>query len=104
MSAHDFEPTLRQLGRVLIEREERRRMPGGLAETWTDWWAAAAADPALAGLVAERAARMIDSEHHGSPAGRLSVQLAALRVAGFAEVGTLWQCGDSRLLCGVRPL
>jgi SAM-dependent methyltransferase len=101
MSADDSEPTLGRLGRVLIEREEQRRMPGGLAETWTDWWAAAAADPALAGLVAERAARRVDSEHHGSPAGRLSVQVAALRAAGFAEVGTLWQRGESRLLCGV---
>jgi hypothetical protein len=24
-------------------------------------------------------------------------------VAGFAEVGTLWQRGDNRLLCGVLP-
>jgi len=25
----------------------------------------------------------------------------ALRKAGFGEVGTLWQVGDNRLLCGV---
>jgi hypothetical protein len=25
----------------------------------------------------------------------------ALRRAGFTEVGTLWQLGDNRLLCGV---
>ena len=103
MSADDSEPTLGRLERVLIEREEQRRRPGGLAETWTDWWAAAAADPALAGLVAERAARRVDTEHHDSPAGRLSVQAGALRSAGFAEVGTLWQRGESRLLCGVLP-
>jgi SAM-dependent methyltransferase len=103
MSPDDSEPTLGRLGRVLIEREEQRRMPGGLAETWTDWWEAAAADPALAELVAERAVRRVDSGHHGSPAGRLSVQVHALRTAGFAEVGTLWQRGDSRLLCGVLP-
>jgi SAM-dependent methyltransferase len=101
--AIDADPLTLSLGRALIEREEQRRMPGGLPETWTDWWAAAAADPALAGLVAERAARWVDSEHHGSPAGRLSVQVAALRSAGFSEVGTLWQRGESRLLCGVLP-
>jgi SAM-dependent methyltransferase len=103
MRDDDSEPTLVRLGRALIEREERRRFPDGLTETWTDWWESAAADPALAAQVAEREARRVDSEHHGSPAGRLSVHVAALRSAGFAEVGTLWQRGESRLLCAVRP-
>jgi hypothetical protein len=62
---------------------------------------AAAADPALAGLYAERAARQVESEHHGSPAGLLSVHADALKAAGFSEVGTLWQRGENRLLCGV---
>ena len=26
----------------------------------------------------------------------------ALRAAGFSEVGTLWQRGNNRILCGVR--
>jgi SAM-dependent methyltransferase len=99
----DTAPQLRRLERALIEREERRRFPGGHAESWTDWWAAAAADPALAALHAERAARAVESEHHGSPAGRLSVHIAALRAAGFAEIGTLWQRGENRVLCGVLP-
>jgi SAM-dependent methyltransferase len=96
-------PTLRRLGKALIEREERRRAPGGHAESWTGWWADAAADPELAGLYAEREARRVESEHHGSPVGRLSVHVEALRAAGFAEVGTLWQRGENRLLCGVLP-
>ena len=45
----EAEPTLRRLGRALIEREEQRRFAGGHAETWTDWWDAAAADSELAG-------------------------------------------------------
>jgi SAM-dependent methyltransferase len=102
MRDDDTEPTLVRLGRALIEREEQRRLPDGLAETWTDWWESAAADPALAALVAEREARRVDSEHHGSPAGLLRVHVAALRSAGFAEVGTLWQRGENRLLCAVR--
>jgi SAM-dependent methyltransferase len=96
-------PTLDRLGWTLIEREEQRRFPGGQTESWTDWWAAAASDSVLAALVAERTARQVESEHHGSPAGLLSVHVAALRAAGFAEVGTLWQRGANRLLCGVRP-
>jgi SAM-dependent methyltransferase len=99
----DSQPTLARLGKALIEREERRRFANGHPETWTDWWESAAADPALAALAAERDARRVESEHHGSPAGLLHVHVAALRSAGFAEVGTLWQRGEKRLLCGVRP-
>lgn len=103
MRDDDSKPTLVMLGRALIEREERRRSPDGHGETWMDWWESAAADPALAPLVAEREARRVESEHHDSPAGLLGVHVAALTSAGFAEVGTLWQRGDNRLLCGVRP-
>ena len=99
----DDAPVLARLGHSLIEREERRRFPGGHAETWGGWWQAAAHDPDLAPLYAERQARQVESEHHGSPAGRLSVHSEALRTAGFAEVGTLWQRGENRLLCGVLP-
>ena len=96
-------PTLERLGRALTARAERRRFPAGLAETWTDWWSAVSADAILAGLYAEREARKVESEHHGSPSGRLSVHVDAMRAAGFAEIGTLWQHGENRLLCGVLP-
>lgn len=96
-------PTLARLDRALAERAEQRACTGQPAETWTDWWAAVSADPALANLRAAREDRRVDSEHHGSAAGYLSVHVAALRAAGFAEIGTLWQSGDSRVLCGVAP-
>jgi SAM-dependent methyltransferase len=96
-------PTLARLGRVLIEREEQRRQPDGQAETWAGWWDAARAEPGLAGAVDARLRLGLDSEHHGAPAGRLSVHLASLRSAGFAEIGTLWQRGENRLLCAVLP-
>jgi len=99
----DAAPALQRLQRALLQREEERRFPGGHAESWTDWWASAAVDPALAGLHAERSARAVESEHHGSPAGRLSVHVDALRAAGFAEIGTLWQRGENRVLCGILP-
>jgi len=94
-------PVLARLGRALIVREEARRFPGGHPENWQDWWDAVAAEPALAGQLAARASRMIDNEHHGSPSGRLSTHVDALRAAGFAEIGTLWQRGENRLLCAV---
>jgi SAM-dependent methyltransferase len=92
-------PTLARLGRALVECEVRRNPDSGA--TWSGWWAEVRADPALAGLAVSRDSRGIDAEHHGSPAGLLATHVAALRKAGFAEIGTLWQLGDNRLLCGV---
>ncbi len=95
-------PTLVRLEHELLEREDQRRFPDGHGEGWTRWWEAAAADPALSSLVAERAQRAVDANHHGSPSGLLATHVDALQAAGFAEVGTLWQRGGNRLLCGVR--
>ena len=95
-------PVLAGLGRALRQREERRRFPDGDSETWAGWWEAAMADPALAGPAAERERRHYTAEHHGSESRLLRVHSRALRRAGFGEVGTLWQRGDARLLCGVR--
>jgi SAM-dependent methyltransferase len=103
MAEDDTAPTLARLGRAVTARREERYASANRIETWDDWWAAVAADPDLAALNAERDARDVDSQHHGSPAGLLSVQTQALRAAGFAEVGILWQHGFNRLLCGVLP-
>ncbi|HUL24638.1 MAG TPA: class I SAM-dependent methyltransferase [Streptosporangiaceae bacterium] len=95
-------PVIEKLAEVLIEREEQRRFPQGHTETWAGWWEAAAADPALAGLTARRERLRLDSEHHGSASGLLATHVEALHAAGFSEVGTLWQRGSNRILCGVR--
>jgi SAM-dependent methyltransferase len=96
-------PTLARLERVLLEQEERRRHPDGHSESWSGWWDAVRADPALAEAVQARQLLGLESEHHGSPSGRLGVHVTALRAAGFAEVGTIWQRGESRVLCAVLP-
>ena len=95
-------PVLARLERALLDREEKRRFPGGHGETWTGWWDAVAADPALAGPVAEREAWRDHADHHGWATRLLDTHLTALRQAGFAEAGTLWQRGQNRLLCAVR--
>ncbi len=94
-------PTLLRIGRAIIEREERRRAPAGHAEDWSGWWAAVKADQELADLVAERERKQTGGGHHGSPSGLLATHVDALTAAGFAEIGTLWQRGDNRLLCAV---
>jgi SAM-dependent methyltransferase len=96
-------PTLARLDLALRRREDQRRFPGGHVESWSGWWEAAAADPALAAHVAERKRRHVDSGHHGTESNQLATHVEALKAAGFAEVGTLWQRGDNRLLCGVMP-
>ena len=97
-------PTLARLDLALRQREDQRRFPGGHPESWHAWWEAAAADPALAGHVAQRSRRRVDAGHHGgTQSTQLATHVEALKAAGFAEVGTLWQRGDNRLLCGVLP-
>jgi SAM-dependent methyltransferase len=96
-------PTLARLDLALRQREDQRRFPDGHAESWSAWWAAAAADPVLAGHVAERERRRVEAGHHGSESTQLATHVEALVQAGFTEVGTLWQRGDNRLLCAVLP-
>lgn len=96
-------PTLARLDRAMREREDARRFPDGHDETWRGWWEAIAADPLLRGFASERERRRVEAGHHGSESTQLAIHLNALKAAGFAEIGTLWQRGDNRLLCGVLP-
>jgi SAM-dependent methyltransferase len=103
LDAKEF-PSLARLDLALRQREDQRRFPGGHPESWRAWWEAAAADPALAPHVAERSRRHVDEGHHGgTQSTQLATHVEALKAAGFAEVGTLWQRGDNRLLCAVLP-
>ena len=95
-------PVLARLGEALLRREDERRFPNGHAESWPGWWDAVAADPALAGPVAEREAWRDHADHHGWATRLLATHIDALRAAGFTEAGTLWQRGENRLLCAVR--
>jgi SAM-dependent methyltransferase len=96
-------PTLARLDRALRQREDRRRFPDGHSESWSAWWDAVAADPLLSDRVAERKRRQVEAGHHGTESTQLATHVEALIQAGFAEVGTLWQRGDNRLLCAVLP-
>ena len=97
-------PALARLGDAVSERATGRRLAGrGHQEDWKAWWEAATAAPELAGPAAERAARRLSEDHHGSESVLLIEHVAALRAAGFAEIGTLWQYGENRILCAVTP-
>jgi SAM-dependent methyltransferase len=70
-------------------------------ETAEQWWAALAAEPAFAPLLAERARRFAGKQRQDFPPG-FDVHVAALRDAGFREVGTIWQVLSNRVLMAVR--
>lgn len=98
-------PVLARLGDAVSERATHRRLSGREAhrEDWKAWWQAATTDPELAGAAAERERRRLSEDHHGSESVLLVQHVAALRAAGFAEIGTLWQYGENRVLCAVAP-
>jgi SAM-dependent methyltransferase len=100
------QPRLALLDRGLMEAQRRRMVAenggDGRGENWPQWWSAVTADPALAGLVAERERRWAEAANHGGEGGRLAVHLGALDAAGFTQVGTLWQHGENRLLCAFK--
>jgi SAM-dependent methyltransferase len=117
-------PTLARLGQAMAERAVLRAtgylpddVPDGVAgdapdgaagggqasnrENWKAWWQAANSAPELAAPAAERQQRRLSEDHHGSESVLLGEHVDALRAAGFAEIGTLWQHGDNRILCAV---
>ncbi|WP_340377403.1 class I SAM-dependent methyltransferase [Streptomyces sp. SS7] len=99
----DAAPALARLDRALLTREKARRLGAGHGEGWYDWWERVLAEPAFAPAVAERKRMGFDGEHHSDLSAGLEVHRTALRDAGFAEIGTLWQRGEVHLLCAVTP-
>jgi hypothetical protein len=93
-------PVLARLDRVLTQRQEERNVPP--EEDWKGWWQAVTQDPVLAGPAAQREARRLSEDHHGSESLLFGGHVSALHAAGFTEVGTLWQYGENRIMCAVR--
>ncbi|WP_265444520.1 class I SAM-dependent methyltransferase [Flexivirga meconopsidis] len=98
----DSEPRLDDVRRQVAAAGVRRtgRVDG---EDWSAWWAAAHAAPELAELSArrERLAFAARADDDRPPATRQGLA-AALRAAGCAEAGAVWQHGDDYVMVGVR--
>jgi SAM-dependent methyltransferase len=95
-------PTLARLSqRVLDEQWTDAAFAARGIETAEQWWDALALEPAFAPLLTERAERFAGKQRQESPPG-FDVHVAALRDAGFREVGTIWQVLSSRVLLAVR--
>lgn len=95
-------PTLARLSqRVLDEQWADAAFAGRGIETAEQWWDALALETAFAPLLTERARRFAGKRRQESPPG-FDVHVAALREAGFREVGTIWQVLSDRVLLAVR--
>jgi len=125
-------PTFRALADSSIERQRAQAFTDGGAEDWRAWWGAFAREPGIEPLVVERERRFasVSETRHGTnalgqagkdatndatndatgettnPVDRASpigdVHEAALRDAGFREVGLIWRTIDDGILLAVR--
>jgi len=94
-------PTFDRVAETAKERQQTAAFEQRGVETWSDWWAALAAEPALRELWAERERRFA-WKATGWHAPIFDVHEAALRDAGFREVGVIWQYMGNRVLMAVR--
>ena len=94
-------PSFRVLTVWAEARQGERVGPEQGGETWRDWWQALRAEPGLETLFEEREHRFIDRTHDEMPT-LAELHEAALRDAGFAQVGVIWQHLDNRVVLGVR--
>ncbi|MGW2054408.1 methyltransferase domain-containing protein [Streptomyces sp. NPDC001840] len=79
-------------------RAERQRV--FVHEDWDSWWAAAAQDPELTDLLAERARRgPITEAGEELPPSR---HTELLHAAGFQHAAPVWQFGNSYVLVAIR--
>ncbi|GAB3453640.1 class I SAM-dependent methyltransferase [Actinophytocola sediminis] len=84
-----------------IARERRNHALAAGGESWEAWWAAVSAEPALAAALAERATLWPDGARDWSGATH-RFQDSALREAGFAEAGMVWQDLQTGIIAGLR--
>lgn len=93
--------TLRLLSEATTEMQRAEAFDAGGVEDWDEWWAALAQEPSAVPLLAERTRRFASFDRD-TPAPIFDVHEAALRNAGFREVGVIWQRLDNRVLLAVR--
>jgi SAM-dependent methyltransferase len=101
---HAADDGLPTLSAALRDRGRERRHAlhaSGQALDWDQWWVEAAADPALAGLVAERNAHF-GGTHAAEFSPPVSWHVRALRAAGFREVGVVWRGLTDAAVAGLR--
>jgi SAM-dependent methyltransferase len=95
-------PQIQALSTAADEQQRSDASAAG-ADDWREWWAAARRDPVLGPLCELRDVRFPPSSQTDDPPPPLALYLDACRAAGFAEVDTIWQRFDDRVLMAVAP-
>lgn len=98
-------PTLARVAKSVRQRVEREAVAKG-EDDWAAWWERAASTPRLATLKERRDAFYSSRRAKRAASGEdcsVDFHVAALRHAGFAEVGTIWQQLDNYVIFGRRP-
>lgn len=94
-------PTFHKMSEGVQERRRAGFFTQAGMEDWNAWWDALKREPGMEPVFAERERRFIDRTHHGSHT-LVELHEAALREAGFREVGVIWQNMDNRVVLAVR--
>jgi SAM-dependent methyltransferase len=94
-------PGFRQVDKYMPERVSKDIASRSGAEDWSSWWENLKREPGMESLFAERERRYIEAAHHDSHT-LVELHEAALRNAGFREVGVIWQHMGNRVVMGVR--
>jgi SAM-dependent methyltransferase len=94
-------PTFKKVDEYVPERVNKEIATRSDCEGWREWWDNLKREPGMEGLFAERQRRFIDKAHDHSHT-LVELHEAALRDAGFREVGVIWQHMGNRVVMGVR--
>ncbi|MFY0581339.1 hypothetical protein ACN28S_50175 [Cystobacter fuscus] len=92
---------LQRLAEQARRRDEAKAFGERGVEDWEVWWKALAAEPGMGPLIEERQ-RLFAGIRRDWSEPLLEVHEAALRDAGFQDVGVLWQHLDDRIILAVR--
>jgi SAM-dependent methyltransferase len=101
---HRFGPSAPARHDLAIVREQRfsEQMKGEGALDWEQWWQEIAAIDGFADDLAFRNARFAGTSDDDTDAIVLDLHVAALRTAGFDDVGPIWQLFDDYVLFARR--
>ncbi|MFZ4894179.1 class I SAM-dependent methyltransferase [Plantibacter sp. Mn2098] len=95
----DGRPLFEELSRLDDERTQQRDRAAG-AKDWDGWWADVTSVAEYAALAVERDRRF--AHRPPNPELSLTFHVEALRMAGFAEAGPVWQHFDDYIVLARR--
>ncbi len=95
------QPTFQSVSTAVYERIQEDAFKHRGVEDWAQWWSALEQEPDAQPLLEERK-RRFGWREHDSREPIFALHVGALRDAGFAEVGTIWQKFNNRILMAIR--